>query len=668
MASLLESLKKLSPPPRRFAAVDFDGDQLRVVYAERAGSRTRVLKLAAVAVPEGSDITSPQDMGQLLGRTLKDMGLRNVGVLMNVTRAEAVLKPVTLPPGTSRGDLASMVQFQTEKELPFQPEEAVIDFTVERHYDVDAPQGEEKPSAGLDVLVGAVRLPVVDHYRRIAEAAGVKLLRLGLRSYANVRCVDACTRRRSDETLLVVHFGADETEIDVLVGSSLSFSRSAAVKIPPSGSDAHELAESVRSVAVEVVRSVQSYEAVERGIKIDAILVAGGTGVESVAGEELSRRLGAPCELFNPTAALGLGEIENPSAFISALGLAIGHTGADQLPFDFLNPKRPPVERNWPKIAAVSAAAVALLLLAVGVTAGAIHFGGKAAVEGGLRADLEIQQDRKKDLLRLKKRVESIARWQEEGREWLTHWAYLSAVFPSCADSYIDSLKTSSDGSMSFTVRARESKIVTDIGQRLTEAGYKFQPGRLATSQDPFGYIYSTDVRVFVDGDMAIELNSVKPIPRPQDDDSVNQLMAVARRGPYSGGSGGSSRSGNPGGSGPGRSGGSRSGDSAVGYAGGQVVRPPGSSGGPSHSPSGAGSGQPAGPAPVIDAATTQKIRQTLLEKCDRDKNGKLSKSEIQRGYYYVRKYFEKQFDTNGNGRLDSSEYGGITAFLKQME
>ena len=328
MASIFDGLKKISPGPRCFAAVDFDGRQLRVVHAERVGGRTRVLKLAAVSIPPGLDMASAKDVGLLLGSTLKDMRLRNVGVLMNVARAEAVLKPVTLPPGTPQSDLASMVQFQVEKELPFRPEEAVIDFTIESHYDVDAAQGEEVASTGMDVLVAAGRLPVVDHFRQIAEAAGVKLRRLGLRPYANVRCVDACTRRGAKETLLVVHFGADETEIDVLVGSALSFSRSAAVRIPPAEGDPHELAESVRTVTMEVVRSVQSYQAVERSSRIDSILVAGGTGVEAIAAEELSARLGAPCELFNPTAALGLGQVENPSAFISALGLAIGHSGA----------------------------------------------------------------------------------------------------------------------------------------------------------------------------------------------------------------------------------------------------------------------------------------------------------------------------------------------------
>jgi len=647
MTSVLDSIKSISPGARRFAAVDFDGRQLRVVYAERVAGATRVLKLAAVAMPEGMDIENPREVGALLAGTLKDLRLKNIGVLMNVTRAEAVLKPVTMPPGTSQDDLANMVQFQMEKELPFRPEEAVIDFTVESHYDVDAAQAEEAPSPGVEVLVGAIRLPVVDRYRRIAEAAGVKLLRLGLRPYANMRCVDACTKRGSKETVLVVHFGCEETEIDMLVGSNLSFSRSVPVKIGEAGADPHKLAQGVRTAVMEVARSVQSYEAVDRAFQIDSILIAGGTGVEETAAGELSARLGAPCELFNPTSALGLGPADNPSAFISALGLAIGHSGADQLPFDFLNPKRPREQRNWPKIAAVAAAAAVLLVVTAGVTAGVVHLGQEQAKVDKVRAEVNKEQTKQRGLKRLERRVDGIKAWREGSREWLTHWAYLSALFPSCTDAYVNNLKTFSDGSMTFTVKARESKVITDLGKRLTEAGYRFQPGRLATARDSFGYLYSSDVRVYVDDEMEVELTSVKPIPRPGDDDSVNQLIAMAHRAaaPPSG-----ARSPNPGSSTP--------------AAKPQPPTPSPGRGPPGRPPQGSGSS-------AIPGEVIQDIRQYVLSKSDHDRNGRLDSREYRTAYRtaydYVRRKHLRLFDRNRNGRLDSSEYKPLSDLMRQM-
>jgi len=643
MASVLDNLKRISSGPKRFAAVDVDGRQLRIVYAERVGTRARVLKLAAVAIPEGLDIEKPEEVGVLLGSALKDMRLRNVGVLMNVPRTEAVLKPVSLPPGTPQSDLASMIHFQMEKELPFRLEEAVIDFTVERHTDVGAAvggQAGEKPEEeSTEVLVAAVRLPVVDHYRRIAEAAGVSLLRLGLRPYANVRCVEACTRRSAKETVLIVHFGAEETEIDMLVGTSLSFSRSAAVKIPARDADPHELADSVRQVAMEVVRSVQSFESVEVG-GIDMILVAGGTGVETIGAEELAERLGAPSELFNPTAALGLGAVENPSAFISALGLAIGHCSREQLPFDFLAPKRPRVERDWPKITKVGVAAAVILGVVAAVTAGTLHLGEKRAALQEVQNEYNQKNKTKRNLLRVKKRVDTITEWREVGRDWLTHWAYLSSVFPPCTDAYISALKTSSDGSMTFTIKARENKVITDIGMALTEAGYRFQPGRVVTTNDEFGYPYSADVRVYVADDQAIDLTSVEPPERPKDDDSINQLMKKAR-----GAEAVASRT-NPSGSGG-------EGRSASG-----PPRPT-----PSPRPSDRGSG-----GPRVDPRTATEIRNYLFSRYDRDKNGQLDKREVRSSVYYeVGRKWVKVFDRDGNGRLDRDEYKGVSDFIRQI-
>jgi hypothetical protein len=536
---------------------------------------------------------------------------------------------VTLPAGAVQRELANMVQFQVEKELPFPPHEAVIDFTVESHYDVGASLAETAPAAGgVDVLVAAARLPVVDHYRQIAAAAGVRLLRLGLRPYANVRCVEACTRRGAKEALLVVHFGADETEIDVLVGSSLTFSRSVAVKIPPVGGDAHQLAESVRAVAMEVVRSVQSYQAVERVSHLDSILVAGGTGVEAVAAEELSARLGAPCELFNPTVALGLGLVESPSAFISALGLVIAQGQGDQLPFDFLNPKRPPVERNWSKVAAWAAAAGVVLALAGAVTAGTLYLGGKEAAVEEVRARLNKEKEKQRQLLSLKKRVTEISKWQAERRDWLAHWAYLSSLLPPCTEAYIGGLKTVGDDSITFTVKARESKTIAELDEKLAQAGYKLQAGGLATAIDRFGYIYSAEVQVYVTGPMAVAQEAVKPPARPADDDSIARLMAEA------------------------------------------VVAVPAAGGATTAPAPGPAAAKPATPAIVVDEATRQQIRKDIIEGgWDRDHNGKLSRQELMRPslYGFIAKKYLKLFDKNGNGKIDKDEYTAITEFLQSL-
>lgn len=627
MGGLLDRFSGGRRRPRRFAAVDCDGRQVRVVHAERSGRGARVLRSSSVSIPPELDVSDPQQLGRLVGQALRDMRLRGVGLLMNVTRGEAVLKPVTLPPGTSDQEIAGMVSFQVGKELPFRPEEAVIDFTIESHYDAEAAPGGDAEK-GIDVLVGAVRLPVVDCYRRIAEAAGAKLLRLGLKPYANVRCVNACRQTGFDDNVLLLNLGAEETEIDLLVSGSLVFSRSATVKIPPADASADERAESVRAVAMEVRRSVQSYLAVETPVKIDSIVIAGGTGVESEVGRELATAMSAPCHMLDVSPAADLAGRADASAFISALGLAIGHGESERLPFDFLHPKRPARPTRRRRRTAFTAAAVAVLALLACVAGAAIHVGSKRAEARAVEVQLEQEKKTRKSLLGIEKQVRELSQWRDDRRNWLSHWAALSATFPGAEDAYITGLKSAEAGgewSLSFVVKARDSKIITDFCDRLADVGYKFKPGGVTTTPDPYGYPYSAEVRVFVEPNTPLDLATTQPAARPADDDSIRQL---ARRGsprpapaspsaaaPASRGDSGSSRSGR-----------NSSGDS--------------------------------GDDRRLTEAVKQEFLKEILSRYDRNRDGKLSSDERRWAYSYIRRSkYVRYFDENRNGQLDRDEY-----------
>ena len=638
MGAFLERLKGLVGKPRRFAAVDCDGRHIRVVYAERSRRSARVLKTSAMAIPPGTDLADPRQLGILLGQALRDMRLPGVGLLMNVTRAEAVLKPVSLPLGASQNEVAGMVAFQVEKELPFRAEEAIIDFTIESHYDADAGPFDSEASKGTDVLVGAVRLPVVDHYRRIAEAAGSRLLRLGLRPYANVRCLKACKPGGPHETMLLLHIGAEETEIDLLVGGSLMFSRSAAVKIPPADAQSGVIAKSLHAVAMEVRRSVQSYLAVEREFKIDKIIIAGGTGVEAAAADELSAVLEAPCELLKAAPGAGFGDVAEASAFISAIGLAIGHGGHDRLPFDFLHPKRHVEPLNKARTVAIAAAAVLIATAVAGTTAAAIQVSGRKAAAEQVHQKLLAEKENEKSLLHIAKQVKALQQWQDERRDWLTHWAKLSALFPGAQDAYISGLKTvetSGEWSLSLVVKVRDSKIITDLGDRLAAAGYKFQPGGLATTPDPYGYPYSEEVRVFIEPDMELDLSNAKPVDRPVDDDSIRQLAKAPAA------------------------------EEAPAPA---TPAPTAASGSPA--PGGSGSSSPGSRRSDrrLSDEVKQELKQEALTRFDKNHDGKLNSDERRAAYQYIResKYL-RYFDADRNGKLDREEYAPVTALLDEL-
>jgi hypothetical protein len=367
---------------------------------------------------------------------------------------------------------------------------------------------------------------VVEYYQAIAQAAGAKLLRLGLRPYANVRCMEAYARHEMHARLALVDITADEAEIDVIEEGVLTFSRSAVLKVPTVG-DADEAAvrDAVGAVASEVARSLQSYLGVERGHKIDAVLVAGGTGVEEAVAEELRKRLSIRCERLNPAPALGLEESgPEASAFVSALGLALGQAPDAAVPFDFLNPKRPVVQRDLRKLAVIAAAAAFVLVILTVVASASLYYYAAESRLGDLTAQYNKLKEENRKVSALAKRVETIDGWVRSGRSWLDQWAYLSAIFPSCVETYITSLKTNPDGSVSFVVKAKNNEAINDLGKRLAAAGYDFKPGQVTTGPDPYGYTYSTTVKVMVKPDMKVDLASVSAVPRPEDDASAKEF------------------------------------------------------------------------------------------------------------------------------------------------
>jgi len=522
MASIFDRMRSLARRggSRRFVAIDFDSRRLRLVQAERGGDRLKILQLAGFAMPADIDLSDVEVLGGFIGQCLQSCGWRGANLLMSVPRGQAVLKPVSLPPNVQDAEIAGMVQYQMETELPFSPDDAVIDFTRESHYGVSA-LPEESAAPGVDVLVAAVQRPVVEHFSRLAQIAGGRLLRLGLRPYADGKCLEACTVRRPQECTAIVHMTADETEIDILAGGATVFSRSAVVKVPTGSPDEPEADLAGDGIVVEVSRSLRSFQAVQGSRRIDSLVVAGGTGLEPRVVAELGKRLDTPCRMFSPVQALGLGSTdEDASAFMSALGLVIGHAGLAELPFDFLHPKRPRVQRNRKKVIAVCVGAGAAVLLVAGVAAGTVYLQAKQSRINILTQELKGLEVKNKEVAAVGKPVNAIDGWLHAGRPWLDHWAMLSGVFPSCTDAYVTGLSATQDGVLNFNVKARSSEAVTDLGRRLADAGYGFKPGQVATRGDPLGYTFNVGMKVFVKPDAKVDLAGVKFEPRPADDSS----------------------------------------------------------------------------------------------------------------------------------------------------
>jgi Tfp pilus assembly PilM family ATPase len=590
LKSFLE--KRSRSLPRRVVAVDFDNRQLRIVEAQtvlhKKGQSVRLLQMVGLPIPAGADVSDPRQVGQLLGKSLSDMGLAGEALVCCVPRGQAVLKPLMMPPGTKANEIAAMVQFQVAKELTFRPEEAVIDFTVEGPTGASAPTGaaasapqswapapaqtQDATAApavtgeGIPVLVAAIRVSVVDYYRQIAAAArpgspkpgspkasGKNLYRLGLRPYANMGCYLACNPGAQDRCAALVSVYGDETEIDVIGSGKLTFSRSAVVKVPQSaeghrtdGAPNRDAEAAIDSIVTEVLRTLQSYQVLQgphNGGQVREIFVAGGTGIEPTLAARLKAKTSLRCELFDPTAALGLtssrsSQTRHPSgdasSFISAIGLALGAPAGAEPPLDFINPKRhvPQADPRRQRRIAIAACAVAALLVAVG-SCWAYLSSRQATLDRLALTQSQLEKENKR-VEALASRVKVISAWENSGKDWLDHWGYLSCLFPPAQDAYIKGLYTDTEqaagiraGSgkvdvLRFTVQGRNEDVMTELGERLAAAGYRFKANSSKTDvSDAYGYNCSESVELIIDPRVKIDLSNGKDVCRPDDDISA---------------------------------------------------------------------------------------------------------------------------------------------------
>lgn len=523
-------------PPRGgpFVALDIDSQRLRIVLAEPGSPLPSIRKLAAIDVPGDVDMADPAAVGAFIGQSLRKLRLSGHRAAMDVPRSRALLKTVTLPPVPDERELPGMVRYQVEKELPYAISEAVIDFTIEKHVHVaqEVAGEDDSPAGGEAILVAAVRRSVLEYYRSIATAAELDLQQLGLRPYADVHCLRACAAAQVDAgDALLVHLTADEAEINILLDGALAFSRSATMAVAHDEQGKALSDSPVEGLIVEVVRSVQSVRAAQRGAELSRIFIAGGTGHESALAAALGKRLGAAAQVLSPVKQL---RIHAPpagedSGFITALGLAIGHTGRG-LPLDFLHPKEPPVERDMTKIRALygslAAAALLALLLAIGLSyrhAATSHLHGLEAQRDQLAEDL-------KPVQRMEKRITATEAWLAGDRKWLDHWANISAHMPPATEAYITSLKTTSEGGIVLTLKARGSGVITDAGRRLREAGYDVKLGAETATEDEYDYRYSNELRLSP-RQAPPQVGALTAPPRPADDGSLDALREGARRG-----------------------------------------------------------------------------------------------------------------------------------------
>lgn len=510
--------------PAQAAALDFDSRVLRVALPGL--SRVAV---APLQLPADADRADAAVLGAALAKALDQLKLKPGPVVMGLPRAQVVLKTLLLPVIADVNELASVVHLQVGRDLPFRTADAVIDFQILRQVappapkpDANAKPGAEAPAAPppkLEVLVAVAKRDAVEFYQRVATAAGVKLVALGLLPNASARCVEACRVVERGQPFALVSLRPDEVSIDVACDGAVPFSRGAAVKPAEPGAPENF----VTAATIEVVRSLHSYGGQGAAGAPAKILVTGATGHEVAVAAALASRVSGTVEPLD-TEALKLpadARADAPGA-TAAIGLALGYADADGLPFDFLNPKRPAVPRDLRriKILAGLAGAAALFLLVAGIRTWLV--GKRQAVLDAVTAQAVTAEKNRPAYRKVISQAAVVNDWVGGERDWLLHYAHLTAVLPRSEEIFLTSFAVSGPGALRLGVRAKSGAILAKMEKQLRAAGYEVKPLAITPGTDKNGYEFQSTVELVVPPKLKVDLTKLQPPERPADDASLD--------------------------------------------------------------------------------------------------------------------------------------------------
>ncbi len=563
----LQNLIKLPVPgrkrrqrgPSQSTGLVVEGQTLRVVQASASGGRVALQRVAStpLELPPDADVSDPNVLGPAIARALNRLQIKPGPVVMGLPRAQVVLRTLTVPVIEDVRELASMVHLQVSKDLPFRMDEAVVDFKVRRKIVPPVPriEGDAKveipdaPPPKLEVLVAAAKRSLVESVEQTAAAAGLKLSALGLLPYANVRALEAFKLVEDEEAVALVSLRADEMNIDVIAQQTLLFSRGTSVK-PPAEKTATPDASAPKAdapgsdttsfirpesfaelVTIEVVRSLHAFSGVEPNRSVARVAVSGVTGHETGVVEAIEKRLGRPCTLLDPGTVFELpaDAREHAAGALPAIGLALGCGDEGGLPFDFLNPKQPAVQRDMRRIRilATVAAAVAFVIFTAGIRQYLINRHKKVLTQ--LQSQLSNEEKQRPTFQKMVRHATLVKEWSDGGRNWLDHYAYLSAVLPASEEVYITSLAVSGNGLIRLSVQARSGETLAKLDKQLRAAGYDVKPLAITPGADRHGYDFRSTVELTVPPKQVIDLSKVKTPARPTDDISLEP--APNRRG-----------------------------------------------------------------------------------------------------------------------------------------
>ncbi|MCX7699373.1 MAG: hypothetical protein N2039_00700 [Gemmataceae bacterium] len=308
----------------RFLAIEADSTVVQVLAGQMKGGQVRLERW--FQFDAGSTLTpaSADDIGRALRDKLKEEKIAPAPLLAVVGRDRVVLKEFRIP-RVAEHEEPPVVRFQELKALAESGDDVVLDYVPM------APPGPE----GRKVQVVSIRKDLVKAFRRVAEAAGLKLSAITPRPFALVAGCQSAIRTgvvpapESDDTAWALLARSEKWgEFLIVRQGVIVLSRSLAG--PALSSDSALLGEIRRNL---VVYGNQNPDRPVRTLYLAEAETPGGLA------ERLQQALAIPVHCYEP--GVGIAVPDGLSGTIAGLaGLFVLRTADEEAP-NFIAPRQP---------------------------------------------------------------------------------------------------------------------------------------------------------------------------------------------------------------------------------------------------------------------------------------------------------------------------------------
>jgi general secretion pathway protein L len=298
--------------------IDIGSSAVKVALVRSAYRKTTLEAVARVDFDEGSDVraTVRAAVAAVLGGT--PSGNDGVGVAIDGSRA--AVRTLELPAGAQK-QLAEVLPFELEAQLPIEMSDAVFDFRV-----VGTTSGPDPASAPVvTVLVAVARIEDVRaRIDVVKDALGTEPERVGVGALPLANLAPYVPALADDGPVVVVDLGASASDFVVLRRGDPVFARTLSF-------GTRGLPQTASRLAREIRVSVAAYRATGGAMPTHVFLCGGGAFVSGAAGF-LAHELELPAEAVEalplPTLELGPGvsaqSVAELPRYAKAIGLSLG--------------------------------------------------------------------------------------------------------------------------------------------------------------------------------------------------------------------------------------------------------------------------------------------------------------------------------------------------------